>query len=78
MSYVIHSIEVNLHIGKYLSRFKIYIKNKDQWKNKYPKGILTMDTKAILLNDCQWSHLICIPTRRYISLQEGKTIKLEN
>ena len=32
MYYVIHSIEFNEHIGKYLSHFKIYIKNKDQWK----------------------------------------------
>ena len=78
MAYVIHIIEVYQHIGKYLSHVKTYIKNKDQWKNKYPKGIWKIDTEDILLNACQWSHLICIPTRRYISLQEGKTIKLEN
>ena len=76
MSYIIQSIEVNQHMGKYLSHFKIYIKKQGSVENKYPEDILKMDTEDILLNACQWSHLICIPTRRYISLQEEKTIKL--
>ena len=76
ISYVIHSIEVNQHIGKYFYHLNINIKTKDQFK-KNSKGIRTINTEYIILNYWQWSHFICIPTTRYISLQKGKTIQQE-